>query len=83
MVTLTPEGSVESETLLSGQEVARAQWFLNDSPYLQLRSVVCQRHGNVLVLRGRVESFHLKQLAQETVRRLAPDQVIANLLTVD
>lgn len=83
MVTLTSEGSIESETQLSGQDVVRAQEFLSSSPYYELRSVVCQPRGNMLVLQGRVETFHLKQLAQETIRPLVPEQLISNLLTVD
>ena len=53
------------------------------SPYRGLRSITCVRQGDVLVLRGRVDSFHMKQIAQETVRRHTSGQLIANLLTVD
>ena len=69
--------------LLTEAEVARAQESMRCSPYPSLRKVVCERRGCVLVLRGHVESFHLKQLAQETVRRLSRQRPIANDLTVD
>lgn len=68
--------------LLTEAEVARAQETMRLSPYPSLRKVVCERRGHVLVLRGHVESFHLKQLAQETVRKLSGHR-IANDLTVD
>ena len=51
-------------------EIARGR--LRSSPYASLRSTypaICE--GGGLVLRGRLPSFHHKQLAQETVRRLA------------
>ena len=68
---------------LSEAELATAQESMCASPYPSLRKVVCERRGSVLVLRGHVESFHLKQLAQETVRRLSRQRPIANDLTVD
>jgi osmotically-inducible protein OsmY len=40
---------------------------LRDSPYKVLRRVKCECKHGVLFLRGRLFSFHEKQVAQETV----------------
>jgi osmotically-inducible protein OsmY len=40
---------------------------LRHSDYLELRNVSCDFHEGVLTLRGRVPSYHLKQLAQAIV----------------
>ena len=37
---------------------------LRNSPYAALRDVACESRGGLLTLRGRVSSYHLKQLAQ-------------------
>ena len=50
------------------QEIAEiAQAALRRSSYFELRDVSCDFSGGVLTLRGRVPSYHLKQLAQATV----------------
>jgi hypothetical protein len=46
-------------------EMARAT--LRRSAYFELRDVSCDFSGGVLTLRGRVPSYHLKQLAQVAV----------------
>jgi hypothetical protein len=46
-------------------EVAQAK--LRRSAYVELRGVCCDFSGGVLTLRGRVPSYHLKQLAQADV----------------
>ena len=40
---------------------------LRKSPYFALRKITLDHDGGVLTLRGRVASFHLKQLAQTLV----------------
>jgi osmotically-inducible protein OsmY len=57
-------------------EIARGR--LRNSPYACLRTLSCDLEGGGLVLRGRLSSFHHKQLAQETVRRLAGVRQIIN-----
>ena len=52
------------------------------SPYYALRSIVCEFHEGVLVLRGQVPSYYLKQLAQELVRDLDGIGVIVNVVDV-
>jgi len=50
------------------QEIADiAQQTLRQSSYFELHDVSCEFSGGVLTLRGRVPSYHLKQLAQASV----------------
>lgn len=47
---------------------AQAEKILARSAYLELRAVsVTQVNGHVLILEGVVKSFHMKQLAQQTI----------------
>lgn len=63
-------------------EIARA--CLCSSPYASLRTLSCEFESGVLLLRGRLGSFHHKQVAQETVRRLAGvSQVVNEIEVVD
>ena len=55
---------------------------LRGSCFVQLRNLVCECHGKVVVLRGRVDSYYYKQMAQELVRKVDRNVPIANLLTV-
>ena len=43
----------------------------------------CEYCEGVVVLRGRVQSFHEKQLAQELVRRMDGVNIVVNRLVVD
>lgn len=56
---------------------------LQESSYLGLRGVVCEYHEGVLILRGHVPSFYLKQLAQTLVRKVDGVDTVVNRLTVD
>jgi hypothetical protein len=50
------------------QDIAEmAQAKLRRSSYFELRDVCCDFGGGILTLRGRVPSYHLKQLAQANV----------------
>ena len=60
--------------------VARGR--LCNSPYMAIRSVSCDFKNGVLLLRGRLPSFHHKQMAQETVRPLAGVGQIVNAIEV-
>jgi carbon storage regulator CsrA len=56
---------------------------LRDSPYKAMRRVSCEwRHG-VLVLRGRLFSFHEKQVAQEIVAAIGGVAHVANEIEVN
>jgi hypothetical protein len=53
------------------QEIAEiAQQVLRQSSYIELRDVACEFSGGILTLRGRVPSYHLKQLAQASVAQV-------------
>lgn len=63
--------------------VARAvQERLSASCYFALRYVSCEFHEGMLMLRGKVHSFYMKQLAQETVRKIEGVGAIVNALEV-
>ena len=53
------------------------------SPYLPLRYIECRLDDGVLVLRGRVPTFYLKQLAQTIGHSLKGIQRVVNELRVD
>ena len=52
------------------------------SCYLELRRIQCESCGGILVLRGQVSSYHLKQVAQEEVRAFEQMARIVNKLEV-
>ena len=65
-----------------GQVMNSAAQRLQASPYAALRSIGCEFHEGVLVLRGRVRTYFLKQMAQETVRTLDGVGLIVNVVEV-
>ena len=65
------------------QIVARARANLDGSPHRELRAVRCDVAGGALLLRGRVRSYYMKQLAQESIRHLAGMHRIINQIEVD
>ena len=48
--------------------LGQATKMLHESPFAALRELRVEQEGELVLLRGRVDSFFLKQLAQETVR---------------
>ncbi|MCA9206465.1 MAG: BON domain-containing protein [Pirellulaceae bacterium] len=60
----------------------QAEKNLRDSPYLVLRNVLCDFDGHVLTLRGRLPSFHMKQVAQTIVGNLEAVQRVDNRIEV-
>ncbi len=48
--------------------LGQAKKMLNESPFHALRMLQVEQLGDQVLLLGEVESFFLKQLAQETVR---------------
>ncbi len=48
--------------------LGQAQKLLADSPFEEIRQICVEREGDEILLRGQVQSFYLKQVAQETVR---------------
>jgi hypothetical protein len=55
---------------------------LRRSGYLELQNVTCDFHEGILVLRGWVPSYHLKQLAQAIVSELGGILELNNQLEV-
>lgn len=55
---------------------------LESSSYRGVRSLSCEFDGSVLVLRGRVSSYHQKQLAQEAVRGITGVRKVNNSVQV-
>jgi hypothetical protein len=59
-----------------------AEGRLRGKPYLALRNLSCDCRGGVLVLRGRLPTYYLKQVAQEAVARLEGVERIDNQIQV-
>lgn len=59
-----------------------AERCLRSNPYLALKNVSCDWLGGVLVLRGCLPSYYLKQLAQEAVASLKGVARIDNQIQV-
>ncbi len=55
---------------------------LHSKPYQALKNVSCDWRDGVLVLRGRLPSYYLKQVAQEVVVRLDGVGAIDNQIHV-
>jgi hypothetical protein len=59
-----------------------AQRIFRESPYHSIRDLQCSFRDGVLVIAGRVSSYHLKQLAQIAVLHLDGVRRINNLVEV-
>jgi osmotically-inducible protein OsmY len=59
-----------------------AERLLRSNPYLTLKNVSCDWHDGVVVLRGCVPSFYLKQIAQEVVASVEGVERIENQIEV-
>jgi osmotically-inducible protein OsmY len=51
--------------------------------YEGLLSITCEHHEGMLVLRGCVPSYHLKQLAQVAVSKVPGVKLVVNSVTVE
>ena len=56
---------------------------LRVSPYNAMRRISCECEHGILSLRGRLFSFHEKQIAQETVARIDGVTQVVNDVEVD
>jgi hypothetical protein len=63
------------------EEQARIR--LQHSPYRAIRRVSCRYDEGVLILEGRVPTFHYKQLAQTAVAEIDGVRNIVNEIEVD
>ncbi len=60
----------------------QAERCLRSSPYLALRNIVCDSEEGIIVLKGCLPSYYLKQLAQATVNSLAGVTHVVNQIEV-
>ena len=65
---------------VSATELAERQ--LRSSPYLALRNITCDSQGGVLVLRGFLPSYYLKQMAQAVVTCVDGVEQVVNQIEV-
>jgi osmotically-inducible protein OsmY len=59
-----------------------AEGCLRRNPYLALKNVSCDCQAGVLVLRGCLPSYYLKQVAQEAVASLDGVEAVDNQIEV-
>jgi osmotically-inducible protein OsmY len=52
------------------------------SSYSELRNIQCESRDDVLILRGQVSTFYMKQLAQERIRSMEGVRAVINDLQV-
>lgn len=71
---LSPDRSSPSSDLIRD--------LMQQTPYLALRSVEVELHEGVAILKGRLPSFFLKQVAQSSVGRTLPTHQIINEIEV-
>ena len=69
------------EQVVDVEEVARVR--LQHSPYRAIRRITCEFDGGVLILKGRVGTFHYKQLAQVAVADIEGVLEIRNDIEVE
>ena len=68
----------------TSQDVAEAAGQrLKESGYHELWTITCHYHEGMVFLRGRVNSYYQKQLAQETIRNVAGVEQIFNEIEVE
>lgn len=62
---------------------SRIRHLLDESPIAELKGIRVEREGDQILLRGRVKTFYVKQMAQETVRPAAGALHIVNSVDVE
>lgn len=63
--------------------VGMLRFVFKQHPVYALRSLSCDERSGQIELRGRVATFHLKQMAQEAIRAACSDVQIVNSVTVN
>lgn len=63
--------------------VCQATKLLHDSPFHELHGIVVEQRGEQVCLRGEVQTYFLKQLAQETVRSATRGLEVQNDVLVE
>ncbi|MCC7339071.1 MAG: BON domain-containing protein [Pirellulaceae bacterium] len=67
----------------SRELLQRVDSAIKGNPHLCRHQVFCQEESGIVVLHGRVGSFFQKQMAQESLKRLAGVEKVINELEVD
>jgi osmotically-inducible protein OsmY len=89
MITLMEENRTSEifSTKQAGEDersiLAEAHSRLDHSPYRELLGIDCELRDGVLILRGRVSSYYIKQIAQSAVFSLENVRELDNRLEVD
>ncbi len=78
---LTSPEVLDSQTR-SDDVQARAQASLRACPYREVRKTTCLLHKGVLLLRGDVSSFYMKQIAQTVLMNVEGVKHIVNSIHV-
>ena len=68
--------------MVDSQLVDRAQSALATSPHLARRPLKLEAQQGKLIVRGTVDSYYLKQMAQETLRKVDGVETVENHLQV-
>lgn len=76
------ECPAQPATSHSRDVAAAAEQRLGQSRYRPLWTITCHYHEGMVFLRGRVNSYYLKQLAQETIRHVVGVEQIVNEIEV-
>ncbi len=72
------------DTQSSSRELLqRVDTAIKGNPHLSKHRVFCQEESGIVVLHGRVGTFFQKQMAQESLKRLAGVEKVINELEVD
>lgn len=66
----------------AGDIAEQAEERLQNNPYFALRKIRCECRDGVLVLRGQVASYYLKQLAHQAVHTIDGVGRVVNDVTV-
>ncbi len=78
------EDTRQRPTVVDARTIAEAAMQrLRDSPYKVMRRVSCEYTHGILFLRGRLFSFHEKQIAQELVTGVSGVTQVVNEIEVD
>ena len=84
--TASPTKTIAQTILLKAPAqgtIARdALRFFRSSNYSELRTIQCESRYDVLILRGQVSTFFMKQLAQERIRSMEGVRAVINDLQV-
>ena len=84
MLAVHPTGTEPDKPSPDPQESlqAVAERALRSGPYPALKNLSCDYRGGVLVLRGCLPSYYLKQIAQEAVAQVAGVRGVRNEIEV-